>query len=101
MAKEEKIIKKKIENLTLTSAFEMIYEESCDSKLSSEFYKTCNEAMIFVSKELNGGQIENIARKQIVDSIFYEHHQGISQIRSYCHSENIRKSKSKRIGFLN
>ena len=165
MAKEEKIIKKKIENFILTSAFEMIYEESCDSKLSSEFYKTCNEAMIFVSKELNvthfqsimlailannldsaferrflykicfdkptvatrkqiwkamlpslscdearslaesndfsGGQIENIARKQIVDSIFYEHHQGISQIRSYCHSENIRKSKSKRIGFLN
>ena len=65
MAKEEKIIKKKIENFILTSAFEMIYEESCDSKLSSEFYKTCNEAMIFVSKELRHVLIINKSKRII------------------------------------
>lgn len=32
--KEREITKKKHESLTLASAFEMIYEKSCDSKLS-------------------------------------------------------------------
>ena len=50
--------------------------------------------------DFSGGQIENIARKQIVDSILYGHHQDISHVRAYCHSENIRNSKSKRIGFV-
>ena len=53
------------------------------------------------SYDFTGGQIENIARKQIVDSILYGHHQDISHVRSYCHSENIRNSESKRIGFVN
>ena len=49
MIKEEmKIIKNTPENYTLASAFEMIYEASCDSKLSREFYNTCNDAITFV-----------------------------------------------------
>ena len=61
MAKEERIIiNKKLEKLTLASAFEMIYEESCDSKLSPEFYDTCNDAISFVSKELNITHFQSI-----------------------------------------
>ncbi len=53
------------------------------------------------SYDFSGGQIENIARKQIVDSILYGHNQDISHVMSYCQSENIRNSKNKRIGFIN
>ena len=61
MVKEErKIIKKKIEKFTLVSAFEMIYEESCDSKLSPDFYNKCNDAINFVCKELNVTHIQSI-----------------------------------------
>ena len=63
---------------------------------------SCEEARSLAeSYDFSGGQIENIARKQIVDSILYGHHQDISHVRSYCHSENIRNSESKRIGFVN
>jgi len=63
---------------------------------------SCEEARSLAeSYDFSGGQIENIARKQIVDSILYGHQQDISHVRSYCHNENIRKSKSKRIGFVN
>ena len=51
--------------------------------------------------DFSGGQIENIARKQAVDCILYGHHQDISSVRAYCHSENIRNSKITRIGFVN
>ena len=51
--------------------------------------------------DFSGGQIENIARKQAVDCILYGHHQDISSVRVYCHSENIRNSKISRIGFVN
>ena len=51
--------------------------------------------------DFSGGQIENIARKKIVDSMLYGYHQDISHVRSYCQRENIRNSKSKRIGFIN
>ena len=62
---------------------------------------SCEEARSLAeSYDFSGGQIENIARKQIVDSILYGHNQDISHVRSYCHSENIRNSKSKRIGFV-
>ena len=61
MTKEERIItEKKPENFTLASAFEMIYEESCDSKLSPEFYDKCNDAINFVSKELNVTHFQSI-----------------------------------------
>ena len=61
MIKEEmKIIKNTPENYTLASAFEMIYEASCDSKLSPEFYNTCNDAITFVSKELNVTHFQSI-----------------------------------------
>ena len=60
MTKEKKIIEKRQEKLTLASAFEMIYEESCDSKLSPEFYDTCNDAISFVSKELNITHFQSI-----------------------------------------
>ena len=63
---------------------------------------SCEEARSLAeSYDFSGGQIENIARKQIVDSILYGHQQDISHVRSYCHNENIRNSKSKRIGFVN
>ena len=63
---------------------------------------SCEEARILAeSYDFSGGQIENIARKQIVDSILYGHNQDISHVRSYCQSEKIRNSKSKRIGFVN
>lgn len=63
---------------------------------------SCEEARSLAeSYDFSGGQIENIARKQIVDSILYGHDQDISHVRSYCQSENIRNSKSKRIGFVN
>ena len=61
MIKEEmKIIKNTPENYTLASAFEMIYEASCDSKLSPEFYNTCNDAITVVSKELNVTHFQSI-----------------------------------------
>ena len=58
--KEMKITKKKLENFTLASAFEMIYEESCDSKLSPEFYNKCDDAINFVSKKLNVTHFQSI-----------------------------------------
>ena len=58
--KERKLTKKKLESFTLASAFEMIYEKSCDSKLSPEFYDTCNDAISFVSKELNVTPFQSI-----------------------------------------
>ena len=52
MVKEEsKIVDKKQEKLTLASAFERIYEDSCASNLSPEFYDTCNEALNYVHKQ--------------------------------------------------
>lgn len=63
---------------------------------------SCEEARSLAeSYDFSGGQIENIARKQIVDSILYGHQQNISHVKSYCHNENIRNSKRKRIGFVN
>ena len=63
---------------------------------------SCEEARSLAeSYDLSGGQIENIARKQIVDSILYGHNQDISHVRSYCQSEKIRNSINKRIGFVN
>ena len=63
---------------------------------------SCEEARSLAeSYDFSGGQIENIARKQIVDSILYGHNQDISHVRSYCQSEKIRNSINKRIGFVN
>ena len=58
--KEKKTTKKKEEELTLASAFEKIYEEACDSKLSPEFYDTCDDAINFVCKELNVTHFQSI-----------------------------------------
>ena len=58
--KERKMTKKKLESFTLASAFEMIYEESCDSKLSPEFYNKCDDAINFVSKKLNVTHFQSI-----------------------------------------
>ena len=63
---------------------------------------SCEEARSLAERyDFSGGQIENIARKQIVDSILYGHNQDISHVRSYCQSEKIRNSINKRIGFVN
>ncbi len=62
---------------------------------------SCEEARSLAeSYDFSGGQIENIARKQMVDSILYGHHQDIASIKSYCDNELIRNSRTKRIGFV-
>jgi hypothetical protein len=63
--------------------------------LSSEEARSLAE-----SYDFSGGQIENIARKQIVDSILYGHYQDISSVRSYCDNEIIRNSRTNKIGFI-
>ena len=64
-------------------------------------FLSCEEAEnLAESYDFNGGQIENIARKQIVDSILYGHHQDISSVRSYCDNEIIRNSRTNKIGFI-
>ena len=88
MAKEEKkIIKKKIENFTLASAFEMIYEESCDSKLSPEFYNTCNDAINFVSKELNVTNFQSIMLAILANS---DESKSLNDMSSYTKCSPIR-----------
>lgn len=66
--KEREITKKRLESFTLASAFEMIYEKSCDSKLSPEFYDTCNDAISFVSKELNVTPFQSIMLALLANS---------------------------------
>lgn len=51
--------------------------------------------------DFSGGQIENIARKQIVDSILYDQQQDLASVKSYCENENIRNFKKSNIGFVN
>lgn len=51
--------------------------------------------------DFSGGQIENIARKQIVDSILYNQQQDIASVKSYCENENIRNFRKSNIGFVN
>jgi len=52
------------------------------------------------SYEFSGGQIENIARKQIVDSILLgTDRPSMEAIRSACDAEQFNKSKKKPIGF--
>ena len=64
-------------------------------------FLSCEEAEnLAESYDFNGGQIENIARKHIVDSILYGHHQDISSVRSYCDNEIIRNSRTNKIGFI-
>ena len=64
-------------------------------------FLSCEEAENLAENyDFNGGQIENIARKQIVDSILYGHHQDISSVRSYCDNEIIRNSRTNKIGFI-
>ena len=88
MAKEErKTIKKKLENFTLASAFEMIYEESCDSKLSPEFYNTCNDAINFVSKELNVTPFQSIMLAIIANS---DESKSLNDMSSYTNCSPIR-----------
>lgn len=52
------------------------------------------------SYDFSGGQIENIARKQTVDSILYDNPVSLTSLRSFCEEENIQnKSSRKCIGF--
>ncbi|MCF0243198.1 MAG: ATP-binding protein [Bacteroidaceae bacterium] len=52
--------------------------------------------------EFSGGQIENIARKQIVDNILYGESEDIyASLKEYCNSESIQNRKARpSIGFL-
>ena len=70
MVKEEsKIVDKKQEKLTLASAFERIYEDSCASNLSPEFYDTCNEALNYVHKKLNVTHFQSIMLAILANSV--------------------------------
>ena len=62
------------------------------------------EIALALAKEFDfsGGQIENIARKRIVDSILYGESEDVySSLREYCMTENLQKSHKVRpnIGF--
>lgn len=50
--------------------------------------------------QFSGGQIENVARKAVVDSILYgEDNVNLAKIEEYCKNEAIGKSNKVRIGF--
>ena len=50
--------------------------------------------------QFSGGQIENVARKAVVDSILYgEDNVNLAKIEEYCKNEVIGKSNKVRIGF--
>ena len=88
MTKEEiKIIKNTPENFTLASAFEMIYETSCDSKLSPEFYDTCNDAINYVSKELNVTHFQSIMLAILANS---EESESLNDMARYTKCSPIR-----------
>ena len=57
---------------------------------------------LFLARDFNlsGGEIENIARKTIIDSLLGERVVGIEKIAEYCRSEKIEKVKSNPIGFV-
>ena len=50
--------------------------------------------------DFSGGQIENIARKQTIDSIIYGQQQDLASVKIYCENENIRNFKKSNIGFV-
>ena len=50
---QKKKIKKQVEEMTIVSALEKIHLESYDSKLSSDFYDKCNDAIAFICNKLN------------------------------------------------
>lgn len=52
------------------------------------------------SYDFSGGQIENIARKQTVDTILYDNPVTLSSLRNFCEEERIRNKNTRRtIGF--
>ena len=85
--KERKMTKKKLESFTLASAFEMIYEKSCDSKLSQEFFDTCNDTISFVSKELNVTPFQSIMLAILANS---EGSKSLNDMSSYTKCSPIR-----------
>jgi hypothetical protein len=85
--KERKLRKEELESFTLASAFEMIYEKSCDSKLSPEFYDTCNDAINFVSKELNVTHFQSIILAILANS---DDSISLNQMSSYTKCSPIR-----------
>ena len=85
--KERKMTKKKLESFTLASAFEMIYEKSCESKLSPEFFDTCNDTISFVSKELNVTPFQSIMLAILANS---EGSTSLNDMSSYTKCSPIR-----------
>ena len=52
------------------------------------------------SYAFSGGQIENIARKQLIDNVLNENETlNITDIHEACKSESLSKCKASRIGF--
>ena len=85
--KEKKTIKKKLEKLTLASAFEKIYEESCDSKLSPEFFDMCDDAINIVRKELNVTHFQSIMLAILANS---DESKSLKDMASYTKCSPIR-----------
>jgi hypothetical protein len=62
---------------------------------------TDDEARSLASRyEFSGGQIENIARKQMVDSILYGTKNKMEMLEIACENERIGKESKHKIGFL-
>ena len=49
--------------------------------------------------ELSGGQIENVARKSVINYALYGETPSVECIRKYCSQESIRKEEKKVVGF--
>jgi hypothetical protein len=49
--------------------------------------------------DFTGGQIENIARKYIVDSVLSEERVSLETLILYCQNENLDKNDKPAIGF--
>ena len=70
-------------------------EEETHPEISKEDAWTLAKQYAF-----SGGQIENIARKQIVNSILFpEESRDLNKIRQACDSEYLNKNQNRPIGF--
>jgi hypothetical protein len=49
--------------------------------------------------DLSGGQIENIARKRMIDSALYGMEPDFSEITAYCREELMGRKEERHIGF--
>lgn len=75
----------------------------CRGKLWKSMVKDIDESVasqLAARYDFSGGQIENIARKHIVDTILYgASKQPLASLTTYCENELISNKKTRKIGF--